>query len=597
MGTFPSRPVSSTKRGLPCVDDGGDGVMLNFRNSYAIPRAGAHLIALTAYGVLACVFFWPLLRDIQSHILSYDNVDMPDGCDSFEFVWRYWWILAVVRYGLHPLHCDWVWPPTGDNLVFHSHPWVSEVLTLPLGLLFGPVAGYNLMVLLMPIGAAWAYYVVLHRGFGVHGGVAWFVGAAFGFSGYLVLRAHWHVNMIGACFWAPALGILIVAYCQDRLTLPRGIAFAFFFWATFWNSFVEVFMLGIVVATAAVLFEIGRLATRTFSLRRSLLFFLPVVCGGVSLLLLRSGPPLDAIQMPLVDTSGFGDFFRFPRLSVLAPIATPERAPNWGVGLSMVLLLCAVFGVVAEVRRRTLPTIIVLALFAATLVLAADPWHAASYVVRQLPLGQGFRLFTRFTPFVVYFLGILAAWGGDWLWRRADRASLPDAHGIRWQAVVVVVLGCMLLLEIYPAGLRTRPLRMPNIPEAVQAQLRAGGFTLVVPQGPAFIQADDTYQVALDAPCALLTFWDKMDKEAKVQREAAYPHVYPAANTYPLRPKVEAPEILPELEALDIRYVLFADKRQLDRSVIRGEVVVETDREILVRVVTEPAMAADPPEG
>jgi len=551
-----------------------------------IHAARGHLLALAGYLILAAIFFWPLLRNIHTHILSYDNTDMPDGCDSFEFVWRYWWLLAVVRYGLNPLQCDWIHPPFGDNLLFHSHPWVSELLTLPLGLLLGPATGYNLMILLMLVFAAWVYHAMLYRAFHIHGAVAWFIGAAFGFSGYLVLRAHWHANMLGPCFWGAALAILIASYHQDRLTLARGAAMALFFWATFWNSFVEVFMLAIVLGTTAAVCEAARIATGRFSLRSMLAFYLPLMIGALSLLVLRLGPPVESLNMPLVDTSGYADFFRFPRLSIFASLTSPERPPNWGIGFSFVLLMLAALGAIRGFRRHTATTFVVLLMVAATFVIAADPLHLVSDLVRRLPLGQGFRIFTRFTPFIVFFLGILAARGGDWLWKMwahpTRRTALPQRDWGRSAAVAVI--GLLLLVELFPVGSTLRPLRLPAVPKAIQQQLRSGGYCLVVPEGPVFIQPYDIYQVALDAPCAILSFWDKMDKGAKREREAQYPNVYPAANTYPLRPHVEDPNILPELAALDIRYVLFADKRQLPDSVIRGNVLLETDREILLRI-------------
>lgn len=541
--------------------------------------------ALAAYALLACVFFWPLLRSLQSHILSYDNVDMPDACDSYEFLWRYWWMLAIVRHRVHPLEADWISPPTGDHFLFHSHPWVSEVLTLPLGLIFGPVVGYNLMIVLMLVFGAWVYYLMLRRGLGFHAAVSWFTGAGFGFSAYFVLRAHWHVTMIGACFWAAALGILVASYCRDRLTIARGLAFAVFFWATFWNSFVEVFMLAIAVAITAAVCELARIATRQWTWRSSLAFYIPVAVGGVSLLVLRDGPHASTIHMPLVDTAGVADFLRFPRLSLLSALTTPERPANWGISLPYSLMAMALVGVAVGVRRRPAMAVPLLVALVAMLVIAADPGHLASDWIRRLPLGQGFRIFTRFTPFALFFLGIFAATGADWLWRRWALTRRLDTAG--WRGAVIAGLATLLLIEIYPAGLHLRPLRILDVPETVQQELRSGGYTLVVPEGPSYIQPHNVYQVALDAPCVLLTYWDKMNKDAKHLRETTFPHVYPPAINYPRRPLVDAPEILQELDALDVRYVLFADKRHLEDSVVRGDVMVETSREILIRLGPE----------
>lgn len=107
--------------------------------------AGAWL----AYTLLGAALLHPLVARLSSHILADDVFIEPGRSDAYNFLWTYWWIQKSVLAGHNVYQCDWVLPPTGANLYFHTHVVLPTLLTLPLGVLLGPVGGYNSMILLM----------------------------------------------------------------------------------------------------------------------------------------------------------------------------------------------------------------------------------------------------------------------------------------------------------------------------------------------------------------------------------------------------------------------------------------------------------------
>ena len=127
---------------------------------------------------------------------------------------------APALMGTYPLHCQWVLPPTGANLLFHSTSILPTFLTLPLSESFGVVVGYNLMIILMILGNALMYYYFLAKTLDISRGSAFGCGFLFGFSPYFIFKAHSHINLIGGFFWGGCLAILLHCYLKDRFT-PR----------------------------------------------------------------------------------------------------------------------------------------------------------------------------------------------------------------------------------------------------------------------------------------------------------------------------------------------------------------------------------------
>jgi hypothetical protein len=97
----------------------------------------------------------------------------------------------------------------------------------------------------------------------------------------------------------------------------------------------------------------------------------------------------------------------------------------------------------------------------------------------------------------------------------------------------------------------------------------------------------DTYQIDLNRPFVNIATWEHIPKEAKRLRERWFPAVYngdPRGFPEPNLPDITAPGFLDELRDLNVGYLLFLHKPDLERFRKHGRVLVETECEILFKL-------------
>ncbi|MBD3297221.1 MAG: hypothetical protein GF341_01070, partial [candidate division Zixibacteria bacterium] len=218
------------------------------------------LRALGVFVVIALIVFAPLIGHLDTHILA-DDVFFTDEhglSDSYNFLWTYWWIQTATLTGESMLHCDWVLPPTGADLLWHTHVIVPSLLTLPFALLLGTVAGYNLMIILSFVLGALVFYLFLTRTLDLSWIAALLGGVLFAFAPYFVAKAHAHLNLINTAIWGGCLAVLWHVYIKRRFTWRWAFVFAVLFWASLWTSFVETFTLSLAIVFSIVLLEVLR---------------------------------------------------------------------------------------------------------------------------------------------------------------------------------------------------------------------------------------------------------------------------------------------------------------------------------------------------
>ncbi|PYQ02617.1 MAG: hypothetical protein DMF83_23140 [Acidobacteria bacterium] len=200
---------------------------------------GEPLASLAGQSLIAGVFFLPLLARLHEAILADDIFIRPGQSDAYNFLWGYWWVQKAASLGTSPLHCSWVLPPNGADLRLHTLALLPALISYPLGRVLGTVAAYNLTVLGLLVGGALAAQWTFRRALGLSPPAAFAAGALFGFSPYFVYKAHAQLHLVGAAFWAGALGQIATAYARHDFGWRRGVLLALFVWATFWSSLAE----------------------------------------------------------------------------------------------------------------------------------------------------------------------------------------------------------------------------------------------------------------------------------------------------------------------------------------------------------------------
>lgn len=523
-----------------------------------------------AYLLLACVLLGPLVVRMSSHILADDAFIETGRSDAYNFLWTYWWIQKAVLAGQNFYQCDWVYPPTGANLFFHTHVVLPTLLTIPLGMLLGPVGGYNAMILLLLSGGASVYAAFVRSTFECGATAAFIVGALFGFCPYFVFKVHAHVNLVGAVFWSGCLGTLVHAYRTQRFGARRGLAFSACLWATFWTSFVEFFALLVACAATVLAFEIAtRSGERHARLAGRFAYFAMLLPGCVSLLSLANAPRLDVVDVDLFPNARFLDLLAPPRLSVWGGVIESSAYEYWGSHIPLALVVLAAIGLAIWPSARGASRkerIVIASLAAFMLLLTLNPLNAPLAVLRLLPTGSGFRVAARFLPFVYFFALIPAAYG---LTRLLEwRATAP-------RLAALLALAALTALEYYPWQLAPSAVKQFAVPEAVAEEGARGAFTLIVPR-KSYTNAHDTYQVSMDVPVVQLSYLAREDRAAKAERVRRFPALYAA-------PHAPTPRELPQLRAAGVRFVLYEDERAYTAGKLRGETLAQQAGAVLVR--------------
>jgi hypothetical protein len=447
-------------------------------------------------------------------------------------------VQKAVSLAVSPLHCSWVLPPNGADLRLHTLPLLPAVISYPLGRVLGTVAAYNLTILGLLTGGALAAQWTFRRALGLAPAAAFAAGALFGFSPYFVYKAHAQLHLVGAVFWASALGQIATAYAHHDFGWRRGGLLALFAWSTFWSSLTEFTMLAIVGGALAVLYELAPPAGRPSGIER-LRLVLPGLLGAISLVpVLRGGT--DHVSVGLYHGLRLRNFLRFPPLSALSPPGVWFLPEFGGMYLPLALAIPATLGLVLawRSRRDLLP-------FAAAAGLAGlltvDAFHLPTDVLRSLPLGQGFRVFSRFYPFVLFFAAGLAGLALEslWRWRRRPIGALG-----------AVLLAAIFVAEYLPARLAPSPVRRLALSETLQSEIDRSRFLLVIPRRD-YRNVHDTWAVTLDMRSVHLSFVGREIAAERELRESLFPRVYLEP------PALQDPAFLSELRRLDVGYVLF----------------------------------------
>src|SRR5215472_2821426 len=189
-------------RSLPVPSAGSDDDQGTGYDEPAAPspgRAGSassrprSLIAIAAAGgvyfVLACLIYWPA-TPLDAHHLA--------GCacgDPEQQTWFLAWTSYALTHGHNPLLTSYLHAPMGANLAINTSMPLLGLLGMPVTLLAGPVAAFNLLLRLGLAASGASMFGVLRRY------VSWWPaafggGLLFAFSPYLANQAVRHLFLI-----------------------------------------------------------------------------------------------------------------------------------------------------------------------------------------------------------------------------------------------------------------------------------------------------------------------------------------------------------------------------------------------------------------
>src|SRR6266568_2040707 len=81
---------------------------------------------------------------------SYLAGRLPDTRDAGSYVWDFWWMARSVDHLSNPWSTSYLAAPVGTQLGLHTLMPLPGVVMMPVTVLFGPSASYNLLSIVLP---------------------------------------------------------------------------------------------------------------------------------------------------------------------------------------------------------------------------------------------------------------------------------------------------------------------------------------------------------------------------------------------------------------------------------------------------------------
>jgi hypothetical protein len=462
---------------------------------------GRHLALLACYTALGIAVTWPRATWLFEGKLEATR-------DAGVYVWDFWWMAHAVEHLSNPWFTRSIVAPGGVQLGFHALMPLEGVLMLPVTLLFGPSASYNLLSILMPGLACYAAYRVARLWVRTQTGAV-FAGAFFGLSSIMAWHAWYQLNLAAGAVFLPLALEAAVRLRRSaggkggrwgRQAVILGVVLGASL-LTDQESFVLVL---IVVLAALVPWLISpawrqRLAAAATAAVVSLLVASPQIAAVVAQTRAGGGAlPAGTVASDYVfsGTEFPAEFAVSPRavdlgLTWLKPISYSGHILDGVLTFGLVLSVLALAGLAVSWRRRSAWKLALLWLASAALALGsvlkigthtymplAQTWHGVrlsgvmpfTWFV-QLPGMAGFREAARLTMLGVLPAALLAGAAVDWLRRRAALLLIP-----------VLVLAALEAGWAGNPAVGTMPTTLPALDRPIAAD-HSGSIVVDVPFG------------------------------------------------------------------------------------------------------------------
>src|SRR5208282_1130376 len=267
------------------------------------------LLSLAGYLALATLFFGrALFEGLSSFVIG-------KSVDSGTYIWSLVWWPHAVAAGINPFIAKVVWAPLGVNLSWVAAIPLASFVAYPLTVSLGPVASYNLLVLLCPALAAWSAFL-LCRYISYSYWPSFLGGYIFGFSPYVLHHiAIGHLNLLFV-FPIPLAVYVVLLRLDDHI---RDTTFSVLLAAIFITQFllfIETFAtlvvfgaIGILVFYAFAEHELRERIARVIKPVAISLAFVAVLLAPYFYYMFTSGFPSKPVNSPTAYSVDVLNFF------------------------------------------------------------------------------------------------------------------------------------------------------------------------------------------------------------------------------------------------------------------------------------------------
>ncbi len=169
--------------------------------------------ALVAYLILSFLFFG---RGLVGHLSDrYIGI----GTDPGLFIFFLEWWKYVFTHHVNPFFTYLQWAPSGTNLAWATFIPLFGISAIPLTATLGPIATFNLLVLLCPALAAWTAFL-LCRYLCSSSWAAVVGGYAFGFSPWMLAHLLGHLTVL-MMFPVPLMALVTLRRLNQQISVPK----------------------------------------------------------------------------------------------------------------------------------------------------------------------------------------------------------------------------------------------------------------------------------------------------------------------------------------------------------------------------------------
>lgn len=199
------------------------------------------LAVILGYVLLACVFTWPLPVQLGTHLTG------DPGGDTSVYVWNQWVFHAEALAGHNPFGTGQILSLTGrTDLSQHNYTIFLNLLAFPLISLFGVVASFNLVYLMMSVLTSLMTYGLARATTPATRAEAFIAGAAFAWSPVLIARSTGHFSLAAAAP-LPAFIWALVRAEQRRTVGSAALVGLCMAWAALCDAYYGVYCVMIAV--------------------------------------------------------------------------------------------------------------------------------------------------------------------------------------------------------------------------------------------------------------------------------------------------------------------------------------------------------------
>jgi hypothetical protein len=172
------------------------------------------------YMLLGIAFTWPLAAHMQTEVIQKGSVPV----DSGQNIWNIWWVQHALLNGHNPYFTNYLFYPEHVNLFWQTLGLPNALLMLPVSLAWGPVAAFNLLVLLsFGLGGYFMYRIAYNVT--ADAWAALVAGFVFAFSAHHMQPLLGGALEIVSIQWVP-LYILLLMRAFQKPSLLRCVATA-----------------------------------------------------------------------------------------------------------------------------------------------------------------------------------------------------------------------------------------------------------------------------------------------------------------------------------------------------------------------------------